>query len=347
MSHFFQFASPASAKQTIPRRLVRLIPTLSQNLAASELDRWDSEKRAQAEGLESLMDHPGRAWLAHSTGKNGTLVDVFRDMHPGEPGLYSCAWAVLQRIIPSLRRARDLCRVLGRAAPVRLSSAPASSRFPLTRCSDRLENRGSRVDHALVTPGLMPWIKDCKILHEGEGSDHLPLGLDLHDKIDGPDGSKLLFNELNGGRLPNDPPPKPPPLAAKYRHVAPPSSPPTSPPEIARRLSASLSGRQSAVSHAQAPTGPSSLSASTKTAEDASAPSTSPAHSSPNKSISPSATSKKRPQLETVDLTQDDSDDEIQIITPRPKRNCQSPKNRKSKASPQKSSTSEKRRKMS
>jgi hypothetical protein len=187
----------------------------------------------------------------------------------------------------------------------------------------------------------MPWIKDCKLLHEVEGSDHLPLILDLHDEIAGPDGRELLFDELNGGRPPKDPPPKPPLLAAKYRKVAPSFSPPLSPPKVAHRLSASQSRLQSAVPHAQASNAPVAPSAWTKTAENPASRSTTPAQCS-FKSTPPLTTIKKPSQLEIVDLTQDDSDDEIQIITPRSKRNRQSLTGETSKASSHKLLKSEK-----
>ncbi|BGP31530.1 Class II abasic (AP) endonuclease [Rhodotorula toruloides] len=80
---------------------------------------------------------------------------------------------------------------------------------------NRHVNRGSRVDFTLVSPALLPWVKDCSILDNARGSDHLPAVLELHSEIDTPDGHKLLCSEINGGRSSTDPPAKPPSFAAK------------------------------------------------------------------------------------------------------------------------------------
>lgn len=78
-------------KLSISSYFLELTPAASQNLAASGLDRWDPAMRALLEGRKALMDHPGRAWLADLTRKNGRLVDVFRRDHAGER-IYTCAY---------------------------------------------------------------------------------------------------------------------------------------------------------------------------------------------------------------------------------------------------------------
>lgn len=78
-------------EEAISSYFLELTAAASQNLAASDLDRWDPEMRARLEGRKALMDHPGRAWLADLTRKNGRLVDVFRRDHSGER-IYTCAY---------------------------------------------------------------------------------------------------------------------------------------------------------------------------------------------------------------------------------------------------------------
>ncbi|BGP31529.1 Class II abasic (AP) endonuclease [Rhodotorula toruloides] len=246
------------------------------NLAASDLDRWDPEMRALLEGRKALMDHPGRAWLADLTRKNGRLVDVFRRDHSGE------------RIYTWFRDAQA-----------------------------QLENKGNRVDYVLVSTGILPWIKNCSILCDVEGSDHHPLVLDLHDKSDTAEGRKLLYDEINGGRLPTDQPAQPPPFAAnKSASIL---TPPASPPDTVRPLPAPSSAAQP-IALPALPSSPALVSPTTpKKARPilaSSAKSTASAQSAadlPQLGLT-ATTSKKRERIETLDLTQD-TDDEIQILS--------------------------------
>ncbi|BGO91056.1 hypothetical protein NBRC10512_001360 [Rhodotorula toruloides] len=249
------------------------------NLAASDLDRWDPEMRAQLKGRKALMDHPGRAWLADLTRKNGRLVDVFRRDHSGE------------RIYTWFRDSQA-----------------------------QLENKGNRVDYVLVSTGILPWVKNCSILSDVEGSDHHPLVLDLHDEIDSAEGRKLLRDEINGGRLPTDQPARPPPFAANYRKTASIPTPPASPPDAVRRPPASTSTAQP-IAPPALPSPPALVSpTSPKKARPilaSSAKSTASAESAadlPQLGLS-ATTSKKRKRVETLDLTHD-TDDEIQILSP-------------------------------
>ncbi|KAL7336757.1 Endonuclease/exonuclease/phosphatase [Rhodotorula toruloides] len=253
------------------------------NLAASDLDRWDPEMRAQLKGRKALMDHPGRAWLADLTRKNGRLVDVFRRDHSGE------------RIYTWFRDSQ-------------------------AHQEHRLENKGNRVDYVLVSTGILPWVKNCSILSDVEGSDHHPLVLDLHDEIDSAEGRKLLRDEINGGRLPTDQPARPPPFAANYRKTASIPTPPASPPDAVRRPPASTSTAQP-IAPPALPSPPALVSpTSPKKARPilaSSAKSTASAESAadlPQLGLS-ATTSKKRKRVETLDLTHD-TDDEIQILSP-------------------------------
>ncbi|PKN28004.1 MAG: exodeoxyribonuclease III [Deltaproteobacteria bacterium HGW-Deltaproteobacteria-22] len=70
------------------------------------------------------------------------LVDIFRQLHPGEPGHYSW-WDY--------------------------------------RFSARDRNIGWRIDYFMISPDLVDRVEDCRILPEVTGSDHCPVLLALRD----------------------------------------------------------------------------------------------------------------------------------------------------------------------
>lgn len=88
--------------------------------------------------------------------------------------------------------------------------------MPLRSCSKT--NYGARLDYILITPDLLPWVKDSDIQPQVVGSDHCPVYLDFYDEIDDPIRGRLkLWDLLNPGRQPSDmPPPPPPPFAARF-----------------------------------------------------------------------------------------------------------------------------------
>ncbi|TNY23190.1 Endonuclease/exonuclease/phosphatase [Rhodotorula diobovata] len=148
------------------------------NICASDLDTAEPEKRARESGLEAFTDHPARRWLNDFTGENGVMIDITRRLHPERTGMFTC-WN--------------------------------------TKIDARPTNYGARIDYILITPGLLPWVKDSDIQRDVMGSDHCPVYLDLHDSLDIPGrGTVSLWDELNPGRSRADPPPPPPAFAARF-----------------------------------------------------------------------------------------------------------------------------------
>ncbi|GAA5911545.1 hypothetical protein JCM6882_000534 [Rhodosporidiobolus microsporus] len=130
------------------------------NIAATSLDV--SNWRKKQDGC--LDDYPPRVWLNEFTSERGSMVDIWRKLHPTERALTN-AQGVEQ----------------------------------------------ARVDYFLITPGLLPWVKDCKINRFLFGSDHYAVLLELHDSIKTPNGEILsLWEAMNPCRSPNDPPPAAP-----------------------------------------------------------------------------------------------------------------------------------------
>ncbi len=83
----------------------------------------------------------------------------------------------------------------------------------------RPANFGTRLDYILVTPGLLPWLKDADIQAAIYGSDHCPVFLDLHDELPGPTPDappRQLWDLLNPGRRQGDKQPDPPKFAARF-----------------------------------------------------------------------------------------------------------------------------------
>src|SRR5258708_31109929 len=87
-----------------------------------------------------------------------------------------------------------------------------------TKISARETNYGTRIDFILITPGLVPWIKEADIQPHIKGSDHCPIFVHLRDEITNPDGSSTKLRDVlgvwSGGGHAN--PPEPPRLAAKH-----------------------------------------------------------------------------------------------------------------------------------
>lgn len=77
---------------------------------------------------------------------------------------------------------------------------------------------GCRIDYILITPGLLPWVKYSDIMKDVKGSDHCPVYLDLHDKIEIEGrGTVSLWEEMNAGRDRGGNPPPPPFFAIRNR----------------------------------------------------------------------------------------------------------------------------------
>ncbi|GAA5970880.1 hypothetical protein JCM21900_006427 [Sporobolomyces salmonicolor] len=148
------------------------------NICASDLDTAEPEQRAKNQGLETFTDHPPRKWLKEFTGPSGPMIDITRRLHPDRQGMFTC-WN--------------------------------------TKIDARPSNYGTRLDYILITPGLLPWVKDSDIQPKIVGSDHCPVYLDLHDEIEGEGrGTVRLWDLMNSGRSKQDPPPPPPGFATRF-----------------------------------------------------------------------------------------------------------------------------------
>ncbi len=62
----------------------------------------------------------------------------------------------------------------------------------------RPSNYGARIDYILVSPGLLPWVKESDIQPGVMGSDHCPVYVDLHETIPDPKqpGKQLVLRDL-------------------------------------------------------------------------------------------------------------------------------------------------------
>ncbi|GAA5823223.1 hypothetical protein JCM5353_005124 [Sporobolomyces roseus] len=148
------------------------------NICASNLDTAEPDQRAKTQGLEEFTDHPPRKWLKEFTGPDGPMVDTTRDQHPDRKGMFTC-WN--------------------------------------TKIDARPSNYGTRLDYILVTPGLLPWLKDADIQRDVVGSDHCPVYLDFHDSIELPGrGTVHLWDEMNPNRKRGEPLPEPPAFASRF-----------------------------------------------------------------------------------------------------------------------------------
>ncbi|GAA5981183.1 hypothetical protein JCM10908_004011 [Rhodotorula pacifica] len=148
------------------------------NICADDLDTSEPAKRARERGLENFTDHPPRAWLRDFVGPDGPMIDITRRLHPNRLGMFTC-WE--------------------------------------TKIEARKTNYGTRLDYILITPALLPWVKDSNIQPEVMGSDHCPVFVDFHDEIEDPvRGILKLKDLLNPGRQPGDKLPDPPSFAARF-----------------------------------------------------------------------------------------------------------------------------------
>lgn len=158
----------------------------------------------------------------------------------------------------------------------------------------RSSNYGTRIDYILVTPGLLPWIKDSKTLPQIKGSDHCPVYADFHDSITTQDGQTLrLWEQINPpGRTPEGPTPDPPAFAGRFW------------PEFAHKLLSSFFGGKASQQQSPSPSSQPTPSASSIT----SLPTTSSKSLNGQTNRSSSQASSSKHQIE-------DSDDDIIEVT--------------------------------
>ncbi|GAA5960042.1 hypothetical protein JCM8115_004508 [Rhodotorula mucilaginosa] len=148
------------------------------NICADDLDASEPQKRARDNGLENFLDYPPRAWLHEFVGPDGPMIDITRKFHPNRRGMFTC-WD--------------------------------------TKTEARKTNFGNRLDYILITPALLPWVKDSNIQPDVVGSDHCPVYVDFHDQIEDPERGPLVLKDLlNPGHQPGQSPPDPPAFAARF-----------------------------------------------------------------------------------------------------------------------------------
>ncbi|KAK7056384.1 Class II abasic (AP) endonuclease [Paramarasmius palmivorus] len=158
------------------------------NACAAMIDHCEGHvivKRGIAEGKNGeewfWEEKDGRQWLrdlliweegcGRQTKGQGCLVDIVRKFHPDRKGMYTC-WN--------------------------------------TKLSARDSNYGTRIDYVLVTPNLVPWIREADIQPQIKGSDHCPVYVDFHEEIVDQEGTLLQLKDFLsiGGDTPR--------LAAKF-----------------------------------------------------------------------------------------------------------------------------------
>lgn len=152
------------------------------NICRSPLDHCDPVRRMKDSSYANFGDHPARKWfnefVAPST---GVMVDLGRHFYPDRKSMFT-HWE--------------------------------------TRINARETNYGTRIDYILATPGLLPWVKTCEIQPQIIGSDHCPVIADFYESITKEDGTtEYLWDKVNiPGRSKdsNASPPEPPKLAAKF-----------------------------------------------------------------------------------------------------------------------------------
>ncbi|CAG8812579.1 20984_t:CDS:2, partial [Gigaspora margarita] len=64
------------------------------NVTHKEIDHCDPQRSVKEYELESFGDHPARKWFDGFVAPNGPMIDLFREFHPDEKGMYTC-WNTL------------------------------------------------------------------------------------------------------------------------------------------------------------------------------------------------------------------------------------------------------------
>ncbi|KAI5480025.1 AP endonuclease 2 [Pseudohyphozyma bogoriensis] len=149
------------------------------NICTTKLDSAEAAESTipRAPGVPEWADHRPRKWLRDFVGPDGPMIDITRKYHPHRKGMYTC-WN--------------------------------------TKIDARPSNYGTRLDYILITPALLPWVRDSNILPNIVGSDHCPVFVDFHDEIEIEGRGKVsLWSEMNRGTR-DDPRPEPPAFAAKF-----------------------------------------------------------------------------------------------------------------------------------
>ncbi|KAL7754091.1 Class II abasic (AP) endonuclease [Sorochytrium milnesiophthora] len=111
------------------------------NVAHTELDHCDPATSIRDNKLtDGFGSHPSRRWLGQFLQPAGPMVDLFRLKWPQRAKAYTC-WNTLT--------------------------------------GARKGNYGTRIDYVLVTPELVPLVKECDIMPQVYGSDHCPVYVEL------------------------------------------------------------------------------------------------------------------------------------------------------------------------
>ncbi|TIB74570.1 DNase I-like protein [Wallemia mellicola] len=126
------------------------------NIAHRAIDHCDGLELTRTDiGKMEFETKYTRQWMDKLVSDdNSPLVDIMRLFHPTREGMFTC-WNQLINARPS--------------------------------------NYGTRIDYVLITPGLIPWVKEADIAPSVYNSDHCPVFIDLHDSIPDPhDDTKVL-----------------------------------------------------------------------------------------------------------------------------------------------------------
>lgn len=126
------------------------------NIAHRPIDHCDGLEMTRTDtGRMDFATKFTRQWMdCLVSDSDSPLVDVARLLHPDRERMFTC-WNQVINARPS--------------------------------------NYGTRIDYVLVTPGLLPWIKEADIAPHVHNSDHCPVYIDLHDQINNPEDGKVLY----------------------------------------------------------------------------------------------------------------------------------------------------------
>lgn len=145
---------------TLQARVDALVAAGREVIVAGDLNVMRSPLDSGEGGIkttaEQHYEHPARRWLDDWCAPKGPMVDVVRESHPDREGMFTC-WN--------------------------------------TKIDARPSNYGTRIDYILCSPGLRPWIQGGDIQAKVFGSDHCPVYIDLHERIE-LNGETLVLREV-------------------------------------------------------------------------------------------------------------------------------------------------------
>ncbi|KAG5461014.1 MAG: Endonuclease/exonuclease/phosphatase, partial [Olpidium bornovanus] len=123
------------------------------NVCRTPLDHCDPERSIRENELTEFGEHPARQWIHEFLTPGGPMVDLYRHFHPTQKGAFTC-WNTL-----------------------------IDARCGDYWANDRRGNYGTRIDYIIVSPGLLPSLKECNVDQAVMGSDHCPVSARFHERI--------------------------------------------------------------------------------------------------------------------------------------------------------------------